>query len=249
MRGAAGLVLVGALAAGALFATAVDAPIAAAAPFAEPSLRHPLGADALGRDQLLRLLGAGGPLLQAAGIAAAVALLVGVPLGLLRAGRWGQAAPLLLGPLGAVPGPVLVATLALTFPGEALAFGVGSGLAAVEPVSVAVGARARAFWASGAPAVLRRHGLSPARIVGVHLLGAQLGDLLRRLPARVIGEIAVVEGALAWFADAGFAEPAPSFGKVLVAAAAGPGMLDALGPALALCALGLARSLGVQDDG
>jgi peptide/nickel transport system permease protein len=48
-----------------------------------PSLRHPLGSDELGRDQLVRLAGAAGVSLGAALVATVVGLVCGLPLGLL----------------------------------------------------------------------------------------------------------------------------------------------------------------------
>jgi ABC-type dipeptide/oligopeptide/nickel transport system permease subunit len=75
-----------------------------------PSVRHLLGADELGRDQLVRLLVGVRTSLLAAGLAVAVALLLGVPLGLLAgfSGGWIDAvASRLFETIQSVPGLIL----------------------------------------------------------------------------------------------------------------------------------------------
>jgi len=75
-----------------------------------PSVRHLLGADELGRDQLLRLAVGMRTSLLAAGLAVAVALCLGVPLGLLAgfSGSWIDAiASRLFETIQSVPGLIL----------------------------------------------------------------------------------------------------------------------------------------------
>lgn len=93
-----------------------------AVPWSTPTTGLPLGADALGRDVLSRVLAGGANLIGVALIAAATALLIGVALGLV-AGWWpiraGRAVQWLGDLLLAVPALILALVLAVALPGAA----------------------------------------------------------------------------------------------------------------------------------
>ncbi|MEU7245262.1 ABC transporter permease [Streptomyces sparsogenes] len=122
-----------------------------AVPWAPPSWKAPLGADALGRDVFSRTLSGGAHLLTVSLAASAAALLCGVALGLAagwgtaavsRAVRWG--CDLLL----AVPAMVLALVLAVALPG-AMAVVVASVLSGAPLTARVVGARCASVRDSG----------------------------------------------------------------------------------------------------
>lgn len=89
-----------------------------AASLQDPSWAHPLGTDQLGRDTLTRLLYGGRPSLLYAAVVAGVALLVGVPLGLVAGylGGWTDRVVTMISDIGlAIPVMVMVIVVLSVF--------------------------------------------------------------------------------------------------------------------------------------
>lgn len=219
-----------------------------AVPWAVPSARLPLGADALGRDVLSRVLAGGANLLGVALTAAVAALVIGVALGLV-AGWWprraGRAVRWLGDLLLAVPALILALVLAVALPGAT----------AVVVASVLSGAPLTARVVAAQCATVRDSGYLHAAVErGEHsavVLVRELLPALRGLVAADAGLRLITALQLATtLAVLGFGPQPPDpdwalmLSENLPGAALNPTALLAPALPLALCALLCAATAG-----
>jgi peptide/nickel transport system permease protein len=184
------------------------------------SAAHPMGTDELGRDELSRVIYGTRISLQAAIYAVGLALLLGVPLGLLvgyYGGFWDewivmrvvdalQAFPFLILALA------LAATLGAGFGNAMIAIGIG-----FTPGFVRI-ARAQALSLAHQDYVLaaRALGMRDARILLRHILPNALGPLMVQTTLTMAAAI-LAEAGLS-FLGLGVQPPTPSWGQMLNAA-------------------------------
>ncbi|SCL15361.1 peptide/nickel transport system permease protein [Micromonospora inyonensis] len=227
-----------------------------AVPWSAPSTRLPLGADALGRDVLSRVVAGGANLLGVALTAAAAALLIGVAFGLL-AGWWPARAGRVVRWLGdlllAVPALILALVLAVALPGAT----------AVVVASVVSGAPLTARVVAGQCGTIRGSGYLHAAVErgerGPVILVRELLPALSGLVAADAGLRLITALQLATtLAVLGFGPQPPDADWALMLSENLPGV--ALNPAallapavpLALCALlfaAAARAAGRRLEG
>lgn len=176
---------------------------------APPSARHPLGADALGRDLLARVAHGALPTVGVAVLVTAVSLALGLAVGLAsRSGGAGFADV-----LNALP-PVLVGVLLAAVTGPGL-LPAAVAVAAVGWIPLAVHTRALAVEAraSGYVRAAVLSGASPRRVARRHVLPAVVGPVVRHAAVRV-PHAALGLAALS-FLGLGAPEGSPEWGAML----------------------------------
>lgn len=181
-----------------------------------PSAAHLLGTDELGRDVLSRLLwGAQSPIVAAFG-SVALALAIGVPLGLV-AGYAGGVTDAVISRLTdtllAVPGIMLAIALALFLGGSLLNATLAIAVAAV-PAFIRL-ARARTIQVMAEPYVeaARSVGVRTVRLLFVHVFPNLVPPLI--VQATLAMAVAVIAEASLSFLGLGRPPPAPSWGSML----------------------------------
>jgi peptide/nickel transport system permease protein len=204
---------------------AVSAPLVAPyAPLANdwnavlhaPSMAHPLGTDELGRDVLSRLLwGAQSPMVAAFG-SVAMALAIGVPLGMV-AGYAGGVLDAVISRLTdtllAVPGIMLAIALALFLGGSLLNATLAISVAAI-PAFIRL-ARARTIQVRAEPYIeaARSVGVRTFRLLFVHIFPNLVPPII--VQATLAMAVAVIAEASLSFLGLGRPPPAPSWGSML----------------------------------
>ena len=215
----------GATVVAALALAAIAAPlISPAAPdamdfdavLAGPSLAHPFGTDNFGRDVLTRVLFGFRVSLAVAIGSVAVAMAVGVPLGLLAGYRRGWVEALITRPtdvLLAFPAIVLVVALA-GMTGQNVWLMIVAIAFVYTPVIVRV-MRGAALEVAGEPFIegARARGASHLRIMARHILPNALAPVLVQASA-LMGIAILLEAALS-FIGLGIQPPTPSLGLML----------------------------------
>jgi peptide/nickel transport system permease protein len=191
-----------------------------AVPLSGPTAGHLLGADALGRDVLSRLIWGARISLSVSLGAVTVATLLGVALGLLGGyvGGWPDLLiQRVVDVLLALPTLVLALALSATLGGSVLALTL---IVAVTLVPLAARiVRADVLVAQQLQFVdaARSLGASEARVVRRHLLPAVLPSIVV-LATIDLGVVMIVEASLS-FLGVGVPAPAPSWGQMLTGAA------------------------------
>ncbi|MEP0323045.1 ABC transporter permease [Bauldia litoralis] len=181
-----------------------------------PSLAHLLGTDELGRDVLSRLLwGAQSSMFAAVG-SVAVALAVGVPLGM-TAGYFGGVADIVISRLTdtllAVPGIMLAIALALFLGGSLVNATLAIAVAAV-PAFIRL-SRARTLQVRAEPYIeaARSVGVANTRLLFVHIFPNLMPPII--VQATLAMAVAVIAEASLSFLGLGRPPPAPSWGSML----------------------------------
>jgi peptide/nickel transport system permease protein len=191
--------------------------IDAARVLAAPDAAHPFGCDALGRDVLSRVLFAYRTSLAIALGSVGLALLVGVPLGLLAGWRGGWVDALVMRPLD-----MLLSLPALLLAVSLIAIlGTGAGVALIAIAAIYMPILARVLRSSvlvvrERPYVTaaRARGVSGVRTAVVHVLPNAVGAVL--VQATVLMGFAIqIEAALS-FLGLGAQPPTPSLGLMLL---------------------------------
>jgi peptide/nickel transport system permease protein len=181
-----------------------------------PSPEHPLGTDPLGRDLLARILLGAKNALLVGGIAVAVGVLLGVPLGLLAGylgEGWDAVLNLLMETLYALPGLLLALLFAALMGPGALSGMLAVGLSLV-PAFYRM-ARALTLGLKTAPFVeaALALGATPGRVLVRHLLPNLLGPLL--VQASLAFAAALLAEAALSYLGLGIQPPDPSLGRML----------------------------------
>ncbi len=138
-----------------------------------PGPGDPLGTDTLGRDVLTRLLWGGRWTLVMAGVALALTIALGLPLGLLAGSQGGTLDAVLMRLLDAwlaFPGLLLAMTVVAILGPGLLPAAIGVGLSAAAPYARVARATARAIRAQPYIDAARALGASPWRIAVRHIL-------------------------------------------------------------------------------
>jgi peptide/nickel transport system permease protein len=181
-----------------------------------PSAAHPLGTDELGRDVLSRLLwGAQSPLIAAFG-SVAVALAIGIPIGMV-AGYAGGATDAVISRLTdtllAIPGIMLAIALALFLGGSLFNATLAIAVAAT-PAFIRL-SRARTIQVMAEPYVeaARSVGVRTARLLFVHVFPNLVPPII--VQATLAMAVAVIAEASLSFLGLGRPPPAPSWGAML----------------------------------
>lgn len=181
-----------------------------------PSAAHPLGTDQFGRDMLARLAHATRISLGFALLAALVAAVPGVLLGLLAAWSGGfvdRGLAALADGVMALPGLLLVVLFAAFAPGEFLPLYIGLSLALwVEYFRVTRGL-AVSLLAQPAVEAARLFGFGPWHVLWHHIL-PELGPLLMTLLAFSAAAAVAAISALA-FVGIGMRPPTPEWGSMM----------------------------------
>jgi peptide/nickel transport system permease protein len=218
----------------------------------------PLGADALGRDQLARVAWGARVSLGVALAAAAGALVIGalvgglagfsgglVDDGLMRMADFILALPALYVALALRAAMPLVLTTSQVFWTLALVLAlVGWPLAARGVRAVVAAERAREYAEAA-----RALGASRTRLLLRHLLPAARGHLA--VQATLLVPAFVLAEATLSYVGLGFGEPVPSWGAMLREAGRGSGLVEApwlLAPAVAIVFAALAVNLTLEGD-
>ena len=217
--------------------------------------RHWCGTDALGRDQLARLLYAGRTSFTVASLAAALVLGLGSALGLLAGGLRGLVdigVSRLIELLQAFPTLVLLLGLISLLPPSAASsrWTVPLVIAAIGWTHIARLARAQALRVRESAFVRAAHaaGFSPSRVLWFHVLPNSLGPVW--VAASFVLSAGLVLESSAAFLGFGVQHPAPSWGGLLAQARGGDAWWLALFPGLWLFAAILCIHLvgeGVRD--
>ena len=197
--------------------TALGAPLA-------PSAHGPLGTDPLGRDVWARLVAGAGRSLGVAGLATALALLIGVGVGVVAGyagGRVDRALMRLVDLVLAFPALLLAILLAAVLRESALggtAAPVIITLAAVGWTSIArvVRARARVITRADHVEAARALGASSRRVVVVHVLPHLVG-LIVVLASIGFAQNLLAESALSYL-GLGPPPPTPTWGRMIAEA-------------------------------
>ncbi|MEH1015776.1 ABC transporter permease subunit [Micromonospora sp. CPCC 206060] len=227
-----------------------------AVPWSAPSGRLPLGADALGRDVLSRVVAGGANLLGVALAAAAAALMIGVALGLL-AGWWPTRAGRVVHWLGdlllAVPALILALVLAVALPGAA-AVVVASVLSGAPLTARVVAAQCGTVRDSGYLHAAVERGEGGPAVVVRELLPALSGLVAADAGLRLITalQLATMLAVLGFGPQPPDADWALMLSENLPGAALNPAALLAPAVLLALCALlfaAAARAAGRRLEG
>ncbi len=184
-----------------------------------PSAQHWLGTDDLGRDVYSRLLWGAQSSMFAAFGAALLALLVGVPVGIVGGyfGNWlDVVVSRLTDTLLAVPGIMLAISLALFLGGSLFNATLAIAIAAV-PAFIRL-ARARTLQIKAEPYIeaARSVGLPRRRLLFVHILPNLLPPIIVQVTLTMA--IAVIAEASLSFLGLGRPPPAPSWGTMLTTA-------------------------------
>jgi peptide/nickel transport system permease protein len=191
--------------------------IDAARVLAAPDLSHPFGSDALGRDVLSRVLYAFRTSLAISIGSVALAMLAGVPLGLLAGYRGGWVDAVLMRPLDmllALPALLLAVSLvSILGPGS---FVVLVAIAVIYLPILARVLRSSVLVVRERPYVLgaRARGVGPLGIMVRHVLPNAVGPVLVQATV-LMGFALQVEAALS-FLGLGAQPPTPSLGLMLL---------------------------------
>jgi peptide/nickel transport system permease protein len=184
-----------------------------------PSAAHPFGTDDLGRDVLSRILWGAQSSLFAAFVSAAIAISVGVPLGMI-AGYSGGWVDVLISRLTdtllAIPGIILAISLALFLGGSLLNATLAISVASVPPFIRLARARTLQIRAEPYIEAARSVGLGNFRILFVHILPNLMPPII--VQATLAMAVAVIAEASLSFLGLGRPPPAPSWGTMLTTA-------------------------------
>lgn len=181
------------------------------------SVRHPMGADLSGRDQLSRIIYGARISVQASLYAVGIALLIGVPVGLLTGyyrGFWDEWVVMrIVDTLQAFPFLILALALAATLGGgfgkAMIAIGIGFSPGFIRIV------RAQVMTVSGQEFVqaAKSIGVKDFRILTRHVLPNSMAPLLVQTTL-AMGSAILAEASLS-FLGLGVQPPTPSWGKML----------------------------------
>jgi peptide/nickel transport system permease protein len=184
-----------------------------------PSAAHPLGTDDLGRDVLSRLLFGAQTSMFAAFVSVAIAILAGVPLGIV-AGYFGGVLDTVVSRLTdtllAVPGIMLAIALALFLGGSLFNATLAIAIAAVPAFIRLARARTLQIRAELYIEAARSVGLPNRRLLFVHVLPNLVPPLI--VQATLAMANAVIAEASLSFLGLGRPPPAPSWGTMLTIA-------------------------------
>lgn len=223
-KGVAGIALVALFAAVAILAPAVvpadyATHINILARLKPPSLTHPLGTDALGRELLWRVMLGAHTSLVVALAAVVLSIVIGLPIGL-AAGYYGRWADQVL---------MRIVEALLSFPAILLALTISAVLGPSEQNTIlAIGiafapylariVRSEALRVSALPYIeaARSQGATNARIILLHILPNVMGPLIVQATISVAFAI-LVEAALS-FLGLGTQPPTPAWGLMIQAA-------------------------------
>ena len=183
-----------------------------------PSAEAWLGTDHLGRSVLPRLALATRSFVGPA--AAAVVLLtgIGVPLGV--AAGWAPAAAgapirVATGTLAGIPKFVWIVLVLAPFGSGSLPLAAAIAAAHVPEFVEALRARVEALADAEFVVASRVHGVSSARLIGLHIVVGACGALIARQWLGLFGAVVVVESTLAYLGALGVQEPTPSWGNMI----------------------------------
>jgi peptide/nickel transport system permease protein len=184
---------------------------------AGPDLSHPFGSDQLGRDVLSRVLFALRTSLGVAIGSVALAMLVGVPLGLLAGYRGGWADSLIMRPLDlllSLPALLLAVSLIAILGEGSIVAGVAIAIIYLPIIARVVRSSTLVVRERSFVTAARARGASPLAVMRRHVLPNAIGPAL--VQATVLMGFAIqVEAALA-FLGLGAQPPTPSLGLMLL---------------------------------
>jgi peptide/nickel transport system permease protein len=190
-----------------------------------PSRRHWLGTDALGRDLLARLLHGARVSLSVGIVAAALAMLVGVPLGAIAGFRGGLLDAIVSRTIEATLAvPALLLALALlssaagrwSWFSESMRVAIVIGITGWTPVARYVRAEFAKLRGSDVVAAARAVGAGDLRIMSRHVLPSAVAPVVVTA-AFAVGAAIVLEAGLS-FLGLGVHPPTPTWGSLLAEA-------------------------------
>lgn len=208
-------------------ATATHGTDEEAGTYVAPSLDHPLGLDRNGRDILARLVHSTRAFAGPGLLAAVMGLLLGTAAGALSGWSTGLAARglgLVVASIDAVPRLALILLAAFAFGGRMWGVAAGIAISFAPTISAEVASRVAAFRQEEFIDAARAHGLSPSRVLLLHILWLNSRHLLLKWAAYLFGTMVLVETSLSYLGtiegsmNLGVAEPAPSLGNMLARA-------------------------------
>src|SRR5581483_5468365 len=183
-----------------------------------PSLRHPMGTDEFGRDVLSRVIWGARVSLQAGAVAAVIALVAGLALGMLAAYYGGRADALimrLMDILLAFPYLLLaIAILAIIGPGLLTAM-IAIGIVYTPSYARVVRGAVLSVRARDYVLAARALGASDARVMQQHILPNVLAPVIVQATLNV--GIAIIDTAGLSFLGLGTQPPTPDWGNMLAA--------------------------------
>jgi peptide/nickel transport system permease protein len=199
-------------------------------PLLGPSMAHWLGTDGLGRDILLRVVESTEAFFGPGLFACLVALGLGVPGGALvgyrPAGRLSAVVRFGLTIVAAWPQLVLVIVVISIFTASIddpaawshlrlYLLATVLGISFVPQVAGAIGEKVAWFRRERFVEAAIAHGLTHARILGLHILWANCRNLVLRQACMLFGAFLLVETSLSYLGDYGVPPPRPSWGNIL----------------------------------
>lgn len=204
-----------------------------------PSLNHPMGTDAQGRDVAVRLLKGTEAFFLPGLMAALIACLLGAVTGAVAGYLEGPAKSAVLGGLQLIdtlPRLVfIILVCTILNPGIYLIAAV-AGVLFIPAIATVIRRKVEALASEDYILAHVAHGFTPTRILFHHILWLQCRPLLTRQATFVFGYVLFVETALSYLGDYGVQEPDPSWGNMVAQARelGGLGVWPWLFPALAI---------------
>lgn len=214
-----------------------------------PSGEHWLGTDHLGRDVFWRLLLSSSAFVGPGLLSCATTLLLALPLGALAGwvgGSTSQLVTTLLGSVAAVPRLVLVLLCCTIFGNDPVTLALSAGLGAAPSLAAAVRERIERLKLEEFVLASSAHGLSPWRILLLHLLAIASGRAIARQLCEAFGAFMVLECTLSYLGGFGVQEPVPSWGNMLAFEWGRELSMGALAPGLCIWGTLLAAALAAR---
>ncbi len=189
-----------------------------------PSQEHWLGTDKLGRDVLWRLVTASESFFGPGVLAAAIALVAGVPGGALAGWMGGPSASVVryvFSVVDAVPRFVLVLLACTIYGNSVWLIALVAGVAYAPTLGEAVYTRIQAFRKAEFVLAAEAHGVHPLRTLGWHLLWVNSRHLIGRHAIQLFAYFLLLETTLSFLgglenaASFGVAQPHPSWGNMI----------------------------------
>ncbi len=202
---------------------------------ASPSLSHPFGCDAQGRDIAMRIFKGTQAFFWPGLLAVMLSLSLGSLLGTLAGYARGFTSSVVRGGLQLIdtlPRLVFIVLICTILDPKISVIAGVTGILFVPTIATSVQRKVETLASEDYILAHLAHGFHPAFVLGYHVLWLQCRPLLIRQACSVFSYVLFVETALSYLGDYGVQEPAPSWGNMVAQTREGAGFWPWFVPAV-----------------